>query len=62
MPIPAEEKSNIRKALDLITKAAIEQSLNFNYPKKDYSAKLIHEAITVLHNELDKIYNDKVQM
>ena len=60
MPIPDEEKSNIRKALDFITQAGIEQSLNFDYPKKDYSAKLIQEAITVLHNELDKIYNDRI--
>jgi hypothetical protein len=57
-PIPDQEKSNIRKALDLITQAGIEQAFAPLNPKLDYSSKLIQEAINVLHNELDKIYHD----
>ena len=56
MPIPIQEekKSEIRKALELITQLATLE------PQKDYSAKLIQEAINVLHNELDKIYYDNI--
>jgi len=56
MPIPIQEekKSNIRKALELITE------LGTLEPKKDYSTKLIQQAINVLHNELNRMYNDKV--
>jgi hypothetical protein len=54
IPIQEEKKSEIRKALDVITQLATLE------PQKDYSAKLIQEAINVLHNELDKKYNDKV--
>ena len=53
IPIYEEKKSEIRKALDIITQLA---SLE---PQKDYSAKLIQQAINVLHNELDRLY-DKV--
>ena len=60
MPKPDKEKSNIRKALDLITRAGIEQTFAPLNPKLDYSSKLIQEAINVLHNELDKIYNDRI--
>ena len=51
---PEEKKSNIKKALELITQ------LGTLEPQQDYSAKLIQQAINVLHNELDKIYNDKI--
>ena len=56
MPIPIQEekKSEIRKALELITQLATLE------PQKDYSAKLIQEAINVLHNELNKIYYDSI--
>ena len=54
IPIHEEKKSEIRKALELITQLATLE------PQKDYSAKLIQEAINVLHNELDKIYNDTI--
>ena len=54
IPIPEEKKSNIKKALELITQ------LGTLEPQKDYSAKLIQQAINVLHNELNKIYHDKV--
>ena len=53
IPIQEEKKSEIRKALDLITQI---ETLE---PQKDYSAKLIQQAINVLHNELDRLY-DKV--
>ena len=53
IPIQEEKKSEIRKALDLITQI---ETLE---PQKDYSPKLIQEAINVLHNELDRLY-DKV--
>ena len=52
--MPNQEKSNIRKALELITQ------LGTLEPQKDYSAKLIQETINVLHNELNRMYNDKV--
>jgi len=53
-PLPIqEEKSKIRKALDVITQLATLE------PQKDYSSKLIQEAISALHNELDRLY-DKV--
>ena len=54
IPIHEEKKSEIRKALDIIIQLATLE------PQKDYSAKLIQEAINVLHNELDKIYNDTI--
>ena len=54
IPIPEEKKSNIKKALELITQ------LGTLEPQKDYSAKLIQQAINVLHNELNRMYNDKV--
>ena len=54
IPIQEEKKSEIRKALELITQLATLE------PQKDYSAKLIQEAINVLHNELNKIYNDNI--
>jgi|TARA_R110000824_G_scaffold32619_2_gene105219 hypothetical protein len=54
IPPPEEKKSNIKKALELITQ------LGTLEPQQDYSAKLIQQAINVLHNELDKIYNDKI--
>ena len=53
MPIQEEKKSEIRQALDVITQLATLE------PQKDYSAKLIQQAINVLHNELDRLY-DKV--
>ena len=59
MPIPIEENNNIKEASKLIEKAKIEQALSLDY-KKNYSAKYIQQAINILHNELDKIYNDKV--
>ena len=59
MPIPDKEKSNIRKALDIITEAA-GQTFPPLDSELDYNAKLIQEAINALHNKLDKIYNDKV--
>ena len=52
LPIQEEKKSEIRKALDLITQLATLE------PQKDYSSKLIQEAINVLHNELNRLYND----
>jgi|TARA_R110000824_G_scaffold349633_1_gene536518 hypothetical protein len=56
MPIPLqEEKSEIRKALDIITQI---ETLE---PQKDYSSKLIQEAISALHNELNRLY-DKVRL
>ena len=55
-PIPLqEEKSEIRKALDIITQI---ETLE---PQKDYSSKLIQEAISALHNELNRLY-DKVRL
>jgi hypothetical protein len=62
MPIPIQEekKSNIREALELITRAGIEQAFAPLDPKLDYSAKLIQQAINVLHDELNRMYNDKV--
>ena len=60
IPIQEEKKSNIRKALDLITQAQIAQVFAPLNPKLDYSSKLIQEAINVLHNELDKIYHDNI--
>ena len=54
IPPPEEKKSNIKKALELITQ------LGTLEPQKDYSAKLIQQAINVLHNELNRMYNDKV--
>ena len=54
IPIQEEKKSEIRKALEVITQLATLE------PQKDYSAKLIQQAINVLHNELNKIYHDKV--
>ena len=53
IPIYEEKKSEIRKALDVITQLATLE------PQKDYSAKLIQKEINVLHNELDRLY-DKV--
>ena len=53
IPIQEEKKSNIKKALELITQ------LGTLEPQKDYSAKLIQQAINVLHNELNRMY-DKV--
>ena len=58
MPIPDKEKSNMRKALDVITEAG--QTFPPLDSELDYNAKLIQEAINALHNKLDKIYNDKV--
>ena len=58
IPIPKEDNNNIKKARELITQAGIEQALALD-PKKEYSAKYIRQAINVLHNELDRLY-DKV--
>ena len=55
IPLPKED-NNIIKAKELITKAGIEQALALD-PKKEYSAKYIRQAINVLHNELDRLYD-----